>query len=71
MNDALQSQLDELETRIAFQEGTIEELNQELIKLNDLVARQQYQLQLMLDKLKAMEPSNIASQSEETPPPHY
>ncbi|MCL1037145.1 SlyX family protein [Shewanella corallii] len=71
MNDALQTQLDELETRIAFQDGTIEELNMELIKLNDLVARQQYQMQLIVDKLRAIEPSNMASQSEETPPPHY
>ena len=71
MNDALQTRLEELETRIAFQDGTIEELNLELIKLNDLVARQQYQMQLIVDKLRAIEPSNIANQSEETPPPHY
>ncbi|BDM63467.1 protein SlyX [Shewanella sp. NFH-SH190041] len=71
MNNALQSQIDELETKIAFQDATIEELNQEVIKLNDLVARQQYQMQLIVDKLLAMEPSNIATQAEETPPPHY
>lgn len=67
MNNALQSQIDELETKIAFQDATIEELNQEVIKLNDLVARQQYQMQLIVDKLLAMEPSNIATQAEETP----
>ncbi|MCF1426844.1 MAG: SlyX family protein [Shewanella sp.] len=70
MNDTLHAHLEELEMRIAFQDGTIEELNQELIKLNDLVARQQYQMQLIIDKLRAIEPSHIASQSEETPP-HY
>ena len=71
MNDALKNQLEELETRIAFQDGTIEELNTEVIKLNELIAQQQHQLQLIIDKLVTIEPSNIASQAEETPPPHY
>lgn len=71
MNPQIQTQLDELETKLAFQDGTIEELNQEVIRLNELVSKQQYQLQLIVEKLKAVEPSNIASQTEETPPPHY
>ncbi|MFQ6372747.1 SlyX family protein [Shewanella sp. YIC-542] len=63
--------IEELETKLAFQEETVEALNQEVITLNKLVAEQQFQLQLMLSKLKAIEPSNIATQGEETPPPHY
>ena len=68
---SLQNKMDDLETKLSFQELTIEELNQEVIRLNDLVADQQHKLQLILQKLSAIEPSNIASQSEETPPPHY
>ncbi|RYV03739.1 hypothetical protein SOPP22_02645 [Shewanella sp. OPT22] len=67
----LQKQVDDLETKLSFQELTIEELNQELIRLNDIVAAQQHKLQLLIQKVTAIEPSNIASQSEETPPPHY
>jgi SlyX protein len=67
----LQQQIDELETKLAFQDHTVEQLNQEVIKLNDLYARQQQQIQLLTGKLQAMEPSNIATQAEETPPPHY
>ncbi|MBR9729377.1 SlyX family protein [Shewanella intestini] len=63
--------LDDLETKLSFQELTIEELNQEVIKLNDLVATQQRQMMLMISKLQAIEPSNMATASEETPPPHY
>ncbi|ARD23687.1 MULTISPECIES: SlyX family protein [Shewanella] len=67
----MQQKIDDLEMKIAFQDSTIEELNQEVIKLNDLVAFQQHQMSLIVNKLQAMEPSNMATQAEETPPPHY
>ncbi|ABK47138.1 MULTISPECIES: SlyX family protein [Alteromonadales] len=67
----VQEQIEELQMKLAFQELTVEELNQEVIKLNQLIANQQHQIQLLIGKLKAMEPSNIATQAEETPPPHY
>ncbi|MDD8061286.1 MULTISPECIES: SlyX family protein [Shewanella] len=70
MEQVLQK-IDDLEMKLSFQDITIEELNQEVIKLNALVARQQQQMILMVNKLQAMEPSNMASQAEETPPPHY
>ncbi|GGP97281.1 SlyX family protein [Shewanella ulleungensis] len=63
--------IDDLEMKLSFQDITIEELNQEVIKLNTLVARQQHQMLLMVNKMQAMEPSNMASQADETPPPHY
>ncbi|GGB56791.1 SlyX family protein [Shewanella inventionis] len=63
--------IDDLEMKLSFQEVMLEDLNQEVIKLNALVARQQQQMILMVNKLQAMEPSNMASQAEETPPPHY
>lgn len=69
--DTLQQQIDELETKLAFQDLTVEQLNQEVIKLNDVVARQQHQIHLLINKLQSMEPSNMATQAEETPPPHY
>ncbi|WP_371316340.1 SlyX family protein [Shewanella sp. NIFS-20-20] len=67
----MQDQIEELQTKLAFAEASIEELNQEVIKLGDIVARQQHQLLLVVNKLRDMEPSNMASMSEETPPPHY
>lgn len=71
MEQSLQQQINELETKVAFQEQTIEELNQQIIKLNDVADKQQYHLQLIITKLCAIEPSNMATDAEETPPPHY
>lgn len=67
----VQAQIEDLETKLAFQELTVEELNQEVIKLNRLVAHQQQQIHMLIGKLQDMEPSNMATQAEETPPPHY
>ncbi|MGS0729765.1 SlyX family protein [Shewanella sp. 0m-11] len=57
--------------KIAFQDGTIEELDQQVIKLNQALALQQEQLKLLISKFQSVEPSNMASQADETPPPHY
>ncbi|GIU40703.1 protein SlyX [Shewanella sairae] len=69
--DNLETRVQELEMKVAFQDGTIEELDQQVIMLNKALATQQDQLRLLVSKLQAVEPSNMASQADETPPPHY
>lgn len=67
----LEQRIAELEMKSTFQETAIEELNQSLIEQQFLIDKMQVQLRYLVNKLKDMQPSNIASQAEETPPPHY
>lgn len=67
----MEQKLEELETRITFQD-------QELQTLNDVIIRQQRQIDLLVeqirlleDKMKDMKTSLVVPESEETPPPHY
>ena len=67
----LENRIEELEMKIAFQEQLLDELNHALVQQQFDIDKMQVQLRYMANKLKDFHPSNIASQSEETPPPHY
>lgn len=67
----IEQRMDELETRLAFQDDLI-------ATLSDQVARQELDLrklweakQLLNKQLSEMAPSNIKRDEDETPPPHY
>ena len=67
----LEPRIAELEMKLTVQETIIEELNQALIEQQFLIDKMQVQLRYLVNKLKDVQPSNIATQAEETPPPHY
>lgn len=67
----MQQILIELETKIAFQEQTIEDLNQALIQQQFAIDKLQLQVRNLAEKLQGISASNVASRAEEVPPPHY
>lgn len=67
----IDARLVELETRLIFQEHTLQ-------ALNDVVTRQQQQIDALVrevhalkDRLHAAAPSPVGSLEDEKPPPHY
>lgn len=67
----MESRLNDLETRVAFQDDLLE-------TLNTIVAQQQQQLDLMqreirllYEQIKTLSPSDIAGSNERERPPHY
>ncbi|CAM2989652.1 SlyX family protein [Vibrio rarus] len=67
----LNNKIDDLECKTAFQEQTIEELNDALSQQQLLITKMQQQMKFVVGKVKNMDTSNLADSSEETPPPHY
>ncbi|KMJ43768.1 lysis protein [Xenorhabdus khoisanae] len=67
----VEQRFEQLETKLTYQEATIEELNQEVRKQQIETEQLKEQLRLMADRLKTHQTSIIAPLSEETPPPHY
>ncbi|AIG00549.1 MAG TPA: SlyX protein [Alteromonas australica] len=63
--------IEELQTKVAFQEHTIEALNEALASQQKQLEDLHYKVRHVIDRVKSIQPSNIAKQSEEMPPPHY
>ncbi|MDA0150514.1 SlyX family protein [Vibrio sp. LaRot3] len=69
--EKLELRIDDLECQLAFQEQTIESLNEALSQQQLLITKMQDQMKYVVGKVKNMDSSNLADSSEETPPPHY
>lgn len=68
---ALERRLMELETRLAFQEHALAELNDALAASRKETARNAELLRHALDDLKQSRGDFFADQASEPPPPHY
>lgn len=67
----MNERLTDLESRLAFQEHTLEELNQVVIEQQRQLAVLAERLRNLEERVRAIQPSQIATEAEETPPPHY
>ncbi|MGF1743261.1 SlyX family protein [Vibrio profundum] len=67
----LEGRINDLECQLAFQEQTIDSLNNALSEQQLLISKMQTQMQFLVGKIKTIDSSPMADESEETPPPHY
>ena len=67
----LETRLEELETRLAFQDDVINTLSEQVAR-QEMDIRELWEAKRLLHKqLKDVSPTNIKSEQDETPPPHY
>ena len=66
----LEERVMDLESRLAFQDDTIQSLNDVLVKQQNTVDRLQAQMAVLLKRQEEMG-GHFESIEEEAPPPHY
>lgn len=67
----LENRITELESRFAFQESMIQDLNDVIVKQQKKLDEMALSLQVVKDQLESIMPALVAPESEESPPPHY
>jgi SlyX protein len=67
----MENRLIELESRLAFQEHTLQALNAVVARQQQEILQLQRELETLRAQLRALAPSSVASRADEPPPPHY
>lgn len=67
----LQIRLVELETKVAFQDQTIETLNDVVTRLQTTIDKLTRELDTIKTQLRTVAPSLVVDQKDEKRPPHY
>ena len=67
----MESHIVELETRLAFQEHTLQELNSVVTRQQQEILQLTRELEALKTQIRALAPALVAGHGDETPPPHY
>ena len=67
----MNERLTELEVRVAFQEKTIQDLNEVVTDQQRQIDRLTQELEAIKSRLAGLAPSMVIPQEDEKPPPHY
>jgi SlyX protein len=62
---------EQLESRLAYTEYTLEQLNAEVTQQQREIQQLRRQLQQLVERMHNVSPQLVAPLQEETPPPHY
>lgn len=61
----------DLQTRVAFQDGVLEQLNQVVTSQQTQIERLENQVKNLKSQLESLQHSQVVQQGDEPPPPHY
>lgn len=67
----MQEQIIDLQTRLSFQDGVIEELNQVVTHQQKQIDRLETLMKGLKVQIESMQHDALMKQSDEPPPPHY
>ena len=67
----MNERLTELEVRVAFQDQTIQDLNEVVTRQQRELDRLAKELEAVKSRLSGLAPSMVIPPEEEKPPPHY
>lgn len=67
----MDTRLNNLEVKLAFQDDLLESLNRIVAEQQQQLDLLQEELCLLYQQLKVLQPSQINTAAEEPPPPHY
>jgi SlyX protein len=67
----LDKQIVELQTRLAFQEDAIDQLNHSLSRQQRQLDDQRQQIDLLQQRIRSLLAPDVADAADELPPPHY
>ncbi|WP_299198570.1 SlyX family protein [uncultured Amphritea sp.] len=66
-----QQLLEELESRVAFQEDTLDKMSEEMAKQGAEIARLTQIIKVLHQQVKQFSPDQISAPEDDAPPPHY
>jgi len=67
----MEERLIEMETKLAFQETTIQKLNEVVTHQQDQIDVLQAAIQELHERMKSLSEETVRDPSQEPPPPHY
>jgi SlyX protein len=67
----MENRLIELETRLAFQDSALQELNAVVVRQQQDIAALTREIEVLKTQFRALAPELVASRGDEPPPPHY
>ena len=70
-NDDLKARISELETQLAFQDDLLQSLNQVIIRQEEQLQEFDQQLKSLREQVTAISAESAKASGEEPPPPHY